>query len=86
MLKARRIVRHDVVRSRDVLGHRAIAMFSLQCAVEETETRASTRDSGGAFLHARDGRSVVAPGNNGGVGCRVPRGDEIELGNHPSLF
>ena len=35
-MKARRIVRHDVVRSRDVLGHRAIAMFSLQCAVEET--------------------------------------------------
>ena len=35
-MKARRIVRHDVVRSRDVLGHRAIAMFSLQGAVEET--------------------------------------------------
>ena len=86
MLKARRIVRHDVVRSRDVLGHRAIAMFSLQCAVEETQTRASTRDSGSPFLHARDGRSVVAPGNNGGVCRQVPRGYEIELGNHPSLF
>ena len=86
MLKARRIVRHDVIRSRDVLGHRAVAMFSLQCAVEETEARASTRDSGGAFLHARDGRSVVAPGDNGGVGRRVPRCYEIELCNHPSLF
>ena len=67
MLKARRIVRHDVVRSRDVLGHRAIAMFSLQCAVEETETRPSARDRGGAFLHARDGRCVIATGNDGGV-------------------
>ena len=86
MLKARRIVRHDVVRSRDVLGHRAIAMFSLQCAVEETETRASTRYRGGAFLHARDGRSVVASSDNGGVSSRVPRCYEIELCNHPSLF
>ena len=86
MLKARRIVRHDVIRSRDVLGHRAVAMFSLQCTVEETEARASTRDSGGAFLHARDGRSVVAAGNNGGVGCRMPGRNEIELSDHPSLF
>ena len=86
VLEARRIVRHDVVRSWDVLCHRAVAVFPLQSAVEETKSGACASDSGGAFLHPGDGWSVVAASDNGGVSRRVSRSNEVKLSNHPSLF
>ena len=86
VLKARSIVRHDIVRSWDVLCHGAVAVFPLQSAVEETKSGACASDSGGAFLHAGDGWGVVAASDNGSVSRQVPRRDEIKLGNHPSLF
>ena len=86
MLKARRIVRHDVVVPRQVGSHGAVAVVPLESAVDEAKARASAGDCCSAFCHARDGWGVVAALNDGGISCVMFRGDDVELCDHASLF
>ena len=68
VLEARGIVRHDVLIPRQVCGHRAMAVVTLESAVDKAEARTGAGDCCSSFCHARYGRSVVATLDDGGVG------------------
>ena len=54
--------------------------------MDEAKARAGTGDCCSTFCHARDGWSVVSALDDGGVGCVVFRSDDVDLGDHASLF
>ena len=85
-MKPRGIVRHDISRARKVFRDGAVAMSTLESTVEETEAGSCPIDCGGAFRQPSYGRSVVATSNDSGVANRVTARDQIQLGDHPSLF
>ena len=68
MLEARCIVSHDVVRSWDVLGHRAIPVLSLMSALEVAESWARPLSHGGSLVHTTHRGSVVCPDGQ----CSIP--------------
>ena len=86
MLKARSVIRHDIVLSRDEEGAVAVAICPLVLALVVAETRIrsiardrSTRDSG-------DGRCIIRAREDGGVGDVVRGGDQRELGEDAGMF
>ena len=61
-------------------------MLPLKAAIKQAEARGSTCERGGSLVHARDGRSVVASGDDGAVGCRQGGCDDVQVADHTSLF
>ena len=86
VLQARSIISHDVSRSWEVEVYLAVAVLSL----EETGIVAQVGRDGfagdSAFLHAREGRSVVAAISDGGIPDVVSGGHHSRLSDEASML
>ena len=86
MLEAGRIVCHDAVGSSEVPGEVTVSMLPLEAAIEQTETRGGAAERCGSFIHTRDGRGVVASGDDGAEGCRQGGCNNVQVADHAGLF
>lgn len=80
------IVSHDVGRSWDVSGERAVAVFALVVAGELAEVGRCAWCSHGPFLRARDGSDVVRHVCQGGVADREVASHHVQLTEPSSLL
>ena len=59
VLETRGIVRHDVVRTWEVICDRTVTVVALESTLEVAQARARAQAHGGTFVHAANGWSVI---------------------------
>ena len=63
-----------------------VSMLPLKAAIKQAQARGGASERCGSLIHARNGRSVVASGDDGAEGCWQGGCNDVQVADHAGLF